>query len=582
MRVTQAAASSIVLRCLLLAVVVPAVPALCGEYIAITEILKNPLGGESAMPGGASHEYVEIANLGSDTLRIDSLFLSDGVDADSIVPWVDRYGILPACVSSARFLPPGRIGLVIDRQYDSVVVQNPTSRQTIRDGTFVFTVGDNDLGDGLAEDDGILLYKGTATTVARVLALAGDTGQNAQPQAGKIRQTSPGPMADGVSVALTSTLFGWPVYGACPSGTSPGAWEMLDSGWVLEYRLGRISGDTVVQCSLAVLRAGAGAGPATVRLGRSDGRGQPRALSLLSIDNRGIAFYGATIPLDSASYTFAVTDGAASASRRVDLSTIWVPGGAIRVSEIFPRAAPGTPEWLELANTAALPVNLVGWRFGNSEDSGVVSSGDFVVEPGAYCVVTSDYAAFHEKYRTVRAVVQASHWRTLDNYHDTLCLWDNRGGCQECIYYDSRWFSAWTAGSLARVSLGRAASRADNWAIADPPSPGLPNTAASWRAVSAASVDIGPTPFTPNGDGNSDYLSIRVALPAGSSLTLSVYGMDGRKLKTFASPELRQYLWDGRGDDGSPAPVGPIFVVAETTDPSGVKRTIRKKGILWR
>jgi cytochrome c peroxidase len=92
---------------------------------------------------------------------------------------------------------------------------------------------------------------------------------------------------------------------------------------------------------------------------------------------------------------------------------------------------------------------------------------------------------------------------------------------------------------------------------------------------------MGPLPFTPDGDGEGDLLSIRVALPAEAELRLSVYSFEGSKVRTFSGPAVQQYFWDGRTDNGALAAVGPFFVIAEVQTPSGV-RTIRKKGVLWR
>jgi hypothetical protein len=60
-----------------------------------------------------------------------------------------------------------------------------------------------------------------------------------------------------------------------------------------------------------------------------------------------------------------------------------------------------------------------------------------------------------------------------------------------------------------------------------------------------------------------------------------LYGFSGKKLRDFGAYPGRPLLWDGKQDNGAPAPLGPFFVVAEIVSTSG-KTTLRKKGVVWR
>ena len=122
---------------------------------------------------------------------------------------------------------------------------------------------------------------------------------------------------------------------------------------------------------------------------------------------------------------------------------------------------------------------------------------------------------------------------------------------------------------------------AASWAPAASPTPGQPNGAALWRAGEKPRLDAGPLPFTPDGDGRNDQLTVRVELPAGYSASVGIYGFSGKKLRSFSGPLSRQFSWDGRTDGGAPAPAGPFFVVMESTSPKGTI-IVRKKGVLWR
>jgi hypothetical protein len=101
-----------------------------------------------------------------------------------------------------------------------------------------------------------------------------------------------------------------------------------------------------------------------------------------------------------------------------------------------------------------------------------------------------------------------------------------------------------------------------------------------WRAVSQPSLSIGPTPFTPDGDGRDDKLLISLLLPAETTVRLSIIGANGMTLYTFPTIAEKQY-WTGNTSSGHPAPIGPFYVIAEYIK-NGNKSIIRNRGVLWR
>ncbi|HUI91197.1 MAG TPA: hypothetical protein VLX68_03015 [Chitinivibrionales bacterium] len=256
------------------------------------------------------------------------------------------------------------------------------------------------------------------------------------------------------------------------------------------------------------------------------------------------------------------------------------PGTAIKINEIFPRAQTDCPEWLELANTSGVSINIKNWKYGHLDDSCLITATDFFVPANGFVVLTKDMTLFSAKYPATVSVIQPVRWRALDNYHDTLYVWDSSGVLCESAGWDSHWFDSWTDQSLARVSLTVSGLLPEAWVVASKASPGQPNSDAMWRA-SGAQLDIGPIPFTPNNDGKDDFLSIQLSLPAAATAVVSIYGFDGRKYLDLPTPPSRQFLWNGIAAGGRPAPAGPFFVVAEISE-NGNKHMIRKKGILWR
>jgi hypothetical protein len=253
---------------------------------------------------------------------------------------------------------------------------------------------------------------------------------------------------------------------------------------------------------------------------------------------------------------------------------------SVKINELFPRATASCPEWTELFNAGSAPVNVRGWYVGRPGDSSLITAGDAMIPGGGFLVMTKDTVQFYAAFPAVRHAVQPQHWHSLDNYHDTLMLWDANGVPRDSVGWDYRWFTAWENQSLSRVSFRVSGFDRTAWVLAENPTPGQPNPEVVWRSATAASLEIGPIPFTPNNDGRDDYLSIKLMLPPGATGSIAVYGFDGRKyydVATVVSPEI---LWNGKTGSGATVPCGPFFVIAEVNN-GGSKIVIRKKGVLW-
>jgi hypothetical protein len=556
----------------------------CFSQVVITEIQRDPAGLESVSPGGLSHEFVEIANLGTDTFWIDSLFLTDGMEADAVIPWTDSLPAHADCDTGVARLAPGATALILDRDYAAAIRQVPSSVLPICPGTVLLTVADGDLGNGLAADDGLLLYKGTAAAVDTIIWCAAATPfSGGAPIGAKILLPPPRDAREGISTVPAAFLFDSVRYVSCGDSLTPGAYELLRNSWFAESRFGDIdTGARAFPCTLACIKAGAlphreTAWQVTVT---SPAATRTVARGALAVSgNRGSA--AASLPLDSAAYLLKIVENGITTSWPLDVSALWTPANPVRINELFPRANAGEPEWFELVNVSSMPVNLADWTFGNSEGRDTLSMAELPLRPGGYLVVTANLALFRARYPAKNAVTQPQRWHALDNYNDTLCLWDRHGRRAERVCYRSSWLTEWQNQSIERVGPAVSGMDAASWALAPYPTPGQPNTNASWRNGATAALTIGPLPFTPNGDGKDDRLSVAVELPAGATASIAIYGFSGNKLRSFPVPVSGRFFWDGKKDNGSPAPLGPFFAVMETTSGSG-KTIVRKKGVLWR
>ena len=95
-------------------------------------------------------------------------------------------------------------------------------------------------------------------------------------------------------------------------------------------------------------------------------------------------------------------------------------------------------------------------------------------------------------------------------------------------------------------------------------------------------VDANPNPFTPNGDGVNDELTLSYKLREVTALrdvALEIYDLAGRRLKKLSLPSLsgvHRQRWNGRDDDGQLVPPG-TYLYKLTLD---AERHVQKTGIL--
>ncbi len=547
--------------------------------IAITEVLKDPVGLESECPGGKSHEFIEIANLGSDTFRIECLFLSDGSTVDSVIPWQPPLSWHSNCCFNRDYILPGQFALILDRDYEG---SPPGSYFTIADSTVILTVDASSLASGLTTTKGLFLFKGTEDTISDSLAAMLDSGYCASLE-GRVYHTQPENISEGFSNVPANLLFTSYTYIASPDTLSMGAYEFMQDGWVCEYKLYNPgSASPAVTCSIAVLMAG-------------KERPENAAWSVKIADSTAVIASGTlpdslypvlinvNLPKDSVSYELSVEENDKKAIVAIDISSVWLPSSPIKINEIFPRATSSVPEWVELVNVSSMPVNLKNWRYGTPEGTdNTIASSDLIIKPGNFLVLTKSSSQFSVVYPVGVTYIQPVSWQSLDNYRDSLVLISSLEDAPcEIVYYDYNWFDSWNYQSVERVSLQKSGTDKRAWVLAEKPSPGQPNPGAIWQSVDKPSMHIGPIPFTPNNDRIDDSLSIRITLPASQKISIAIYGFNGRKLYDMPEPIGKRSTWNGRKSDGTHAPAGPFFVIATITN-SSRETLIRKKGILWR
>lgn len=501
-----------------------AIAALGYSQIIITEVERNPPGSETAMPGGKSHEYIELFNCTNDTFLVDSLSLYDGITTDRVKH------------RTSRLWYPGNVLLILDPDYFSVASQNPipyagtTSIATLNhtsilgglsssDG-FVVLYGDSivaKLQDSLSVSERYLFteYNGIETD-GNVLESKGTLSNRiwrvAEPSPGSISEVNNG-------VFLSNNIDSNAIEISCRSFEEDGLVEIIADKRTLfqkEIRAGQSFSEAIAFEEI------------------------PKALE--------IKWHGRT----------------EERIENVNLSHLRIDKGSIVISEISPR---GDVEWIELYNSSFDEIGLDGWSILNDEDTFEIEFGTTITPQGYLLLSKYDMELGQSKIQ--------SNWFSLGNYHDSVYLY-SKWGSEDSVRWDSDSYVNWEQESLHRI-MGT-----DGFEVTSlVPQPSTPGTATLLSPNSEPiSITCTPQLFSPNSDGEDDSLKISVKKPSYYNCRIRIFSRSGVEMTSFEIEENTGY-WDGNAQ-GKTARRGPYIVLAEFHSPVGQTVSRRSGIVLWR
>ena len=131
------------------------------------------------------------------------------------------------------------------------------------------------------------------------------------------------------------------------------------------------------------------------------------------------------------------------------------------------------------------------------------------------------------------------------------------------------------------VSMERVSPDEDLWLCCVGPDKSTPGKRNSVTTTYSQKIElkIEPNPFSPDGDGFEDEAVFRYSLPMESNLTLRIYDVKGRLIKTLADDEpgvSGEISWDGRDEQGETVRIGIYVVWAEAAgnSRSQIKKTV--------
>jgi hypothetical protein len=236
-------------------------------------------------------------------------------------------------------------------------------------------------------------------------------------------------------------------------------------------------------------------------------------------------------------------------------------------------------EWVELHNADAVEHDLEGWVFISKDDTtwfpaeAIIPAGGLLILARKLLSDPPDSISFEgwwgdrsgawgdspeENFPAIEAKM------SLTNSGGTVSLFDLEQNVQTFT---------WDQDCGDGVSMERVSADDDIWLCcvdADRSTPGAKNSVSTTYS-DAVKLTVEPNPFSPDGDGFQDQTLFRYTLPMESNLTIRIYDVRGRLVKTLVDDEPSvsgEILWDGKDEESRTVRIGIYIVLAEANGDS--------------
>ena len=238
--------------------------------------------------------------------------------------------------------------------------------------------------------------------------------------------------------------------------------------------------------------------------------------------------------------------------------------GDVLVNEFFP-----LPDSTELEFVEIIPqtnVNINNWTIRDLGGAkGVLPNLD--ISAFTYCLITDDSSFLNIIPDTSILILPGNGLPGLNNSSETIYILDHTESVIDSLQYNENW-SLMDSRSVEKYRITDTSNEPNNWGISVGEvgkTPGFQNSLFFSDLPSKGSVAISPDPFSPDGDGIDDELTITYSLPyLGAAIRWEIIDMAGRVIaKPYYNYQVGQngkLTWNGKRDNGKSARIG-IYVM---------------------
>ncbi|MGB4083366.1 MAG: lamin tail domain-containing protein [Candidatus Fermentibacter daniensis] len=557
----------------------------------ISEVMCNPSSEDT-------DEYVELWFPGPGVFNLEGCRICDGDALDVLVPWRPELGA-PADpdASTGMFMPAGSFTVILDAEY--CLGAQPWD---FAPGTRVITTANTTIGDGLSGRDPLLLYSAAGTDTTCIMSTYGTPVLSNDPLLCDDDGLDSIPFDPGEGLAVHRILLAgpdsegnWIASNPSPGSDPPSVHQGVDFSPVrltLEPPFGEDGRAVAISSVIANL--------GTVSIPEGDLRvviyadldhsSTPSPSEVILARTPPPPAPGDSIPVETSWFgthsavpviVFTSCAGDSIASDDT-LRVEWNRATDLVINEIMYRPNPGEPEWIELHNRSEYPVQLAGVVLSDSREDVTITADSILVEAGGYVILAPDSAEFRDAWPDAPGlVIEPPSWPALNDqiqpgreYADDVRISLSCGQALDMVPYAPSWGGS-AGRSLEKIDPAASGWLSTSWTTCS--GTGTPN-----ERNSSYNPDPGhhgflscePDPFSPDGDGVDDALSIHVE--GEGHVTVEIYNVQGRRLLTLAdglqSGGVFTVSWNGLDSDGGRLSVGRYIVFARLEKSNGEVR----------
>ena len=238
--------------------------------------------------------------------------------------------------------------------------------------------------------------------------------------------------------------------------------------------------------------------------------------------------------------------------------------GDVLVNEFFPLPDSTESEFVEIIPQTN--VNINNWTIRDLGGAkGVLPNLD--LSAFTYCLITDDSSFLDIISDTSILILPGNGLPGLNNSSEIIYILDHTESVIDSLQYNENW-SLMDSRSVEKYRITDTSNEPNNWGISVGEAgntPGFQNSLFFSDLPSKGSVTISPDPFSPDGDGIDDELTITYSLPyLGAAIRWEIIDMAGRVIaKPYYHYQVGQngkLTWNGKRGNGKSARIG-IYVM---------------------
>lgn len=308
----------------------------------------------------------------------------------------------------------------------------------------------------------------------------------------------------------------------------------------------------------------------------------------ISVSDTGIVTVNILAPTSGTHRAFVILDIVDDGNIENNIGSISItvryPFGVVLMNEFFALPDSNETEFVEIIPQQA--ANVKDWSIMDSGGSkGIFPNLDLA--PFTYCLVTDDSTFLDLIPDTSVLIMPENGLPGLNNTSETIYILDHTESVIDSLRYDETW-PLMSSRSTEKYRTSASSNNVKNWGISvgdEGQTPGYQNSLFFSDFPSKGTVEFSPDPFSPDGDGIDDLLTLTFSLPyLEAAIRWEVIDMAGR---IIAKPYYNYYVgqngkltWNGKRDNGKLARIGIYVMKISFQDANSTKSMERVKTVV--